>query len=41
MNIHETIIFEIVFGMVHGQQYEGLQKIFHILVSIISKLVKH
>ncbi len=36
-DIHEIIIFEIVFGMVHRQQYEGFQKIFHILISIISK----
>ncbi len=31
-------MFEIVFGMVHGQQYKGFQKISHILVPITCHL---
>jgi hypothetical protein len=31
---NDIVIFEIVFGMVHQQPYEGFQKIPHIPVSI-------
>jgi hypothetical protein len=32
---NEVVIFEIVFGMVHGQAYKGFSKISHIPILII------
>jgi len=42
---NEVVIIEIVFGMVHGQAYEGFQKIPHIRIPItrnwnISEMLK-
>jgi len=31
----EIVIFEIFFGMVHGQPYEGYQKSPHVPISIV------